>query len=146
MKDSPSLRKRIGQLCLAAFTALAGVGVTGCPGLTHIPMVMYGPPAAAKIHGTVKQSDGTAIKGINVTVSMVVVQNNETALRPYAQATTADDGSYSLRAPTGEKLEVDAVDVDGTQNGGDFATGTKSINALTTGQSAEADFTLTPKE
>jgi len=148
MKES-SFYQRLGHLCLAAFTALAGLGISGCGNgydPPHPPMPMYGVPTAT-IHGTVKQSDGTPIQGIKVTVNATVVHNNENILMPLDTTTTAGDGTYTLhpRANVGQ-YEVDAVDMDGAENGGDFASGTDNIDSLSSKQTAKADFTLLPKE
>jgi len=151
MKESSSFRKRLGHLCLAAFTALAGMGIAGCNRSdSHRYSPLYGPPPPhfhiVTIHGTVKQSDGAPVEGIKVTVNDLFEQDGKKTTRTIGTGITDDNGMYALSVGSVNPesiCEVAVSDIDGAKNGGTFAGSTRSVR---TNHPTEINFTLKPKQ
>jgi putative lipoprotein (rSAM/lipoprotein system) len=83
--------------------------------------VMYGSPSADyEIKGKVLDADGDPIKGIKVEVQTYVAGPEPI---PIIRKFSLDDGTYDASVQTFpvSKLRLVAQDVDGVENGGEFA-------------------------
>ncbi len=101
--------------------AAVGATVTAC----------YGSPYGEyEVKGRVVDQDLNPIKGIAVTqdtyladMNIDSLRNDPDALRHLSYNTTSDDGTFYMNDPfwfNGNKIY--AIDIDGANNGGDFAT------------------------
>ena len=85
------------------------------------PALMYGSPSADyEIKGKVLDADGDPIKGIKVEVQTYVAGPEPI---PIIRKFSLDDGTYDASVQTFpvSKLRLVAQDVDGVENGGEFA-------------------------
>ena len=112
----------IKLLALLGFT----YSEVGCEMYGTPPVDMYGSPYAEfELRGTVTDKDGDPIRGIRVTVKPNAVDYK------LGETLTASDGTYLIHNEyqnygTG-RLDIVAEDIDGTENGGEFAGETKNI-------------------
>ena len=99
---------------------LAVLGFGSLVGCEQVP-VMYGSPSADyEIKGKVLDADGDPIKGIKVEVQTYVAGPEPI---PIIRKFSLDDGTYDASVQTFpvSKLRLVAQDVDGAENGGEFA-------------------------
>ena len=101
---------------MSLLTGIAGVTtVVGCGGgggTQDNQLVAYGAPSVA-ISGKITKSDGTPVKGLEVS------EQNSSKVT-YSGA----DGTYSISLSHIESNVIIVSDVDGVDNGGEFATQT----------------------
>lgn len=98
-------------LTMLGFSSMAGCDVP----------VMYGTPSADyEIKGKVLDADGDPIKGIKVEVQTYVVRPEPVTIQ---RKFSLDDETYDASVQTFpvSKLRLVAQDVDGAENGGEFA-------------------------
>ena len=101
-------------------------------------LCMYGTPTAEySVKGKVTDQSGDAVKGVEVTVS--VVHTNTSSVEfdnnvwPIGLTSTGSDGSYSLEKTTetaSDKIQIDVKDIDGAQNG-EYKDATLLISGVT---------------
>ena len=133
------LRKTWKKVTFTILTTLGLGTLTSCYGM---PPTYATEDTPAHIEGTVTSQDGTAIKGIKVTL-----KNGETEL---GSGLTDEDGTYLVEYILEDSIEsMDFTliyeDVDGEENGG-FDSKSFSINYLDWGPDEEINIKLDSKE
>ncbi|MBQ1989842.1 MAG: radical SAM-associated putative lipoprotein [Rikenellaceae bacterium] len=102
-------------------TMLGFSSMVSCDGDINQHADMYGTPSADyEIKGKVLDADGDPIKGIKVEVQTYVVRPEPVTIQ---RKFSLDDGTYDASVQTFpvSKLRLVAQDVDGAENGGEFA-------------------------
>lgn len=122
---SDSTMKKENLLLMAA--SLLGFG-TACD-KEEQTLVMYGTPYNNyRVKGTVTDPDGNPIEGIEV------CGNNS----PETAVLTGADGSFEIAGRSiGQSVKLGFTDIDGPDNGGDFASGSLDIRFTEEERTAE---------
>lgn len=130
-----------GNKIIVWLLALLGFGAAtaGCGNLMYgspTPDEYGTPHASFEVKGKVTDQAGEPVRGIKISVNW---DNPAIVSEDHLSATTDSKGEYVLQDsfawPATGKLAVTATDVDGAENGGDFATKTVNVEVK------ESDYT-----
>jgi len=117
------MKKKLLRWSMVLFTAI--FGATACDGIDPNMQLMYGcPNADFEVKGAVTDDAAQPIQGIKVTVTTQIdAEGGSTNIGPDTVLMTDAQGKFiaSFNGFPGTSLKINAEDIDGAANGGEFA-------------------------